>query len=159
FISAFDAEGEDGSRAFWTNLFLDFVARAALKPSVADPGNFGMGIEPLRNGQGVVRLALHAERQCLDAGQQEKGVERRDRGAEVAQSEDARGDRKGHRAESFRQLHAVVGGVWIDERFIAMAASLPVVGSAIDDGTADRVAVATDELREAMDDDIGAKIF
>ena len=53
-------------------------------------------------------MALHAKRQRLDAGDEEEGVERRDRRAEIAQAEHAAGDGEGEIAEGLVQLHAVI---------------------------------------------------
>ena len=51
------------------------------------------------DGERVLAMALHAQRQGLDAGEDQKGVERRERRAEIAQAEHPAGDGEGEVAE------------------------------------------------------------
>ena len=53
-------------------------------------------------------MALHAQRQRLDAGQDQERVERRDRRSEIAQAEHPAGDGEGEIAEGLMQVDAVI---------------------------------------------------
>ena len=64
--------------------------------------------QPFGDRQRVVAMALHAQRQRLDAGEDQEGVERRERGAEIAQAQHAAGDGEGEVAEGLVQHHAVI---------------------------------------------------
>ena len=103
-------------------------------------------------------MALHAQRQRLDAGQDQEGVERRQRRPEIAQAEHAAGDREGEIAERLVQHHAAgIPGRGSRQHRIA------VVGdqskrAAVDDQAADRIAVAAEEFGQRMDDDVGAVV-
>ena len=54
-------------------------------PAYADPLDLVAGLEPLGDRLGVGDVALHAQRQRLEALQEQERVERRDGGADVAQ--------------------------------------------------------------------------
>ena len=113
--------------------------------------------QPLGDRQRVVAVALHAQRQRLDPGQDQEGVERRDRRAEVAQAEHARGDGEGEIAEGLVQHDAAIFRARLRQHRI-VARLRPVEGAAIDDDAADRIAVAADELGQRMHDDVGAML-
>ena len=51
-------------------------------------------------------MALHAQRQGLDAGEDQERIERRQRRAEIAQAEHAAGDGEGEIAEGLVQHDA-----------------------------------------------------
>ena len=55
-------------------------------------------------------MALHAQRQRLDAGQDQERVERRDRRAEIAQAEHAAGDGEGEIAEGLGSIMPLYSG-------------------------------------------------
>ena len=55
------------------------MALMALQPRVANPGHMLILLQPLRQGQGVLRVALAPQTQCLDAEQQllrREGIQR-----------------------------------------------------------------------------------
>ena len=114
--------------------------------------------QPVRDRLGVVAVALHAQRQRLDAGQDQEGVERRQRRPDVAQAQHAAGDGEGEIAEGLVQHDAV------DIPAAAPTASdsgfsrdqLKVPPSTI--SAADRVAVAAEEFGQRMHDDVGAVV-
>ena len=118
-----------------------------------------MLLQPFRNGERILAMARHAQRQRLAAREDEEGVERRDRRAEVAQAHDARGDGEGEVAERLGELHAVVGRVRLDQRLVAVLGAQPIERAAIDDDAADRVAVPADELGQRVHDDVGAVLL
>ena len=70
-----------------------------------------MLFQPARDGQRVLAVARDAQGQRLDAVDEEEGVQRRDRRAEVAQGEHARRDGEGEIAEGLAEDHAIVGRV------------------------------------------------
>ena len=106
---------------------------------------------------GIVAMLLHAQRQRLDAGQDQEGVERRQRRAEIAQAEHAAGDRESEIAKGLLQLDAVIFRARLAQHRIFVVLR-PVEGAGIDDDAADRVAVAAEEFRQRVHDDVGAVI-
>src|SRR5215475_5743142 len=100
-ISALQSEGEHSPTAVRDIFFCKSVIFVPRQSRVADPCDFRTLRQPLGYGERVVAMTLHAQRQCFDAGQDQKGVERRQCGAEVAQTEDSAGDRKRKITESF----------------------------------------------------------
>ena len=104
-------------------------------------------------------MLLHAQRQRLDARQDQERIEGRDRGPQVAQAHHPAGDGEGEVAKRLGQPHAVVAGVGLDQRRVFVLGGEPVVSAAIDDGAADRVAVAAHELGERVQDDVGAELL
>src|SRR6185295_12755793 len=69
------------------------------------------------------------------------------------------GDGEGEVAEGLGQPHAVVAGVGIDQGRVLVPGVEPVIGAAIDDGAADRVAVPAQELGERVHDNVGAEVL
>ena len=80
-------------------------------------------------------MALHAQRQRLDTGQDHEGVEGRDGRAEVAQAQHAAGDGEGDIAERLVDLQAVIALAGFGEGGV-FAALRPVEAAAIDDHAA-----------------------
>ena len=97
-VSALQAEREHSAGATRTKFGQGMIG-AGGEPGVVHPGTVGMLFQPRRHSKRVVAMPGHPERQRLDAGQNEKGIHRRDRRSDVAQAHDARGNRKGHVAE------------------------------------------------------------
>ncbi len=116
-----------------------------------------MARQPGRDGERVVAVALHAQGQRLDPGEDEEGVERRDGRPEIAQAEHATGDGEGEIAEGLGERDAVIARRGGRQRRIPPALE-PIEGAAIDDRAADRVAVAAEELSQRMHDDVGAML-
>ena len=101
-------------------------------------------------------VALHPQRQRLDALQEQERVERRERGAGVAQQHGAHAADVGGGPERVAPDDAVVARVGLRQARVAVGVRGPVEGAGVDDGAADRRAVAADELRQRVDDDVGA---
>ncbi len=116
-----------------------------------------MAREEFGDGLGVVAVPLHAQRQRLDAGEDHEGVEGRQRGTEVAQAENAAGDREGEIAERLLQLDAVIFRPRLGQHRI-FAARGPVERAGIDDDAAERIAVAAEKLGQRVHDDVGAVV-
>src|SRR5581483_6610447 len=80
-----DTEGEDGAGALRQVLLRQAVVRVVRQARVADPTDGRMIVQHLGNGERVLAVALHPQRQGLQAEQQQEGVERREAGPDVAQ--------------------------------------------------------------------------
>jgi hypothetical protein len=105
---------------------------------------------------GVGADAVHAQRQRLQALQNQEAVERRDGCAHVAQRHDARATDEGSRAQGFGVNDAVVGHVGLVEALELQLVLGPGKAPAVDNHAADRVAMATDVLGQRVHDDVGA---
>ena len=156
-IAALEAEGEDRAGALGHVFFRELVVAVAGQPRIAHPRHLAMLGEPLRHRQRVVAVPLHAQRQRLDAGKDEEGIERRQRRSHVAQGQHAASDGESKIAESLVQHDAVIFRPWLAQHRIAFFAR-PVEGAAVDDQPADRVAVAAEKFGQRMHDDVGAII-
>src|ERR1019366_10579921 len=121
---------------------------------VAHPRDGRVRLEEARDGERVLAVALDAQVQRLQALQEEKRVEGRQRRTEVAQEDDAQahGERRG--AERLREREAVVRGLRIREEGLEARVLPPVEVSAVHDRAADGGAVAADPLRGRMEDDV-----
>ena len=100
-------------------------------------------------------MALHPQRQGLDAVEDQEGVEGRERRAEIAQAEHPAGDREGEIAEGLAENHAAIFRPGLREHRVAVVAR-QVERAAVDDHAADRIAVSAQELGGRMHDDVGA---
>jgi len=103
--------------------------------------------------QGIVAMGPHPERQGLDAGEQQEGVERRQRRAEIR--------RPRTRAAMAKAKLPKVSARTTPEYSAAERSAAgsgiasPFERAAVDDEAADRIAVAAEKLRGRMDDDVG----
>ena len=102
-------------------------------------------------------MALHPERQGLDPGEDEEGVERTERRAEIAQGYRARGHAEGHGAEGLVEGEAVIGrGRLAEGRELVVLE--PVEAAGLDQRAAHRVAMAAEELGQRVDHEVGAPL-
>ena len=154
-VAAIDAEGEDRAGALGQVLLGQCVVRVGRQPGVRHPGDLGVRGEPFGDRLGVGAMALHAERQGLDALQQKIGVHRRQCRPEVAKCYGARLHGEAEVAEGLGEGQAVVARIGLGHGR-KLAALPPVEAARFDDHAAHRVAVAADELGHRMDDDVGA---
>ena len=90
-------------------------------------------------------MTVNAQRQSLGALEQDPGVERADAGALVTQQDSADIGCEGGGTGSLGKRNAVVGGVGLGDLGV-LSARLPIEVTAVDDHTAQRGAVAADEL-------------
>jgi hypothetical protein len=97
-------------------------------------------------------VTLHAQAERLEALRDEERVERRDRGADVAQVLHAQLGDEGRRPERLREHEPVVAGVGLGEAGVLVAVGAVVEGPAVDDDPGDGRAVPTDVLRGGVDD-------
>ena len=128
--------------------------RRAGQPGVVHPLHLIVGIEELDDRLGVGDVALHAQRQRLQALQHHEGVERRDRCAGVAQPLQACLEDVRAVAQRGPEREAVVALVGLVEPGELLGVT-KIEAAAVDDDAADRGAVATDELGGRVHDDIG----
>ena len=79
--AALDAEGDEGRRAAAEIFLRQRVIGAVGEAGVVDPGDARVGAQEFGDAAAVLDMALHAQRDGLDALQQQKGAHRRDDGA------------------------------------------------------------------------------
>ena len=156
-IATGQAKGEDRASAFRAIKLGQIVVLVAHKAGIGDPFHSPMGGQMLGHRQRIVAMALHAQRQSLDAGQDQKGVERRQGRAKIAQAEHPASDGKGEIAKSLAQNHAVIFGPGRRQHGIALVAH-EIERAAIDNDARNRIAVATEEFGGGMHDDVGAML-
>ncbi len=154
-VAAGETEGEDAAGALRRIALGEVVVAVAGKARIAHPVHLRMRRQILGNRQRIVAMALDAQRQRLDAGENQEGVEGRERRPEIAQAEHAGGDGEGEIAEGLAQHDALIFGARLRQERIAALAH-PVEGAAIDDHAADGIAMAAKILGRRMDDDVGA---
>lgn len=128
----------------------------ALETGVRHPAHIITSLEPFREREGVLRVALSAQRQGLDADDELLGGKGVQGGAEVAEDLDAGADDEGDGAKRLPELEAVVAVRRL--RHLREAAVVPLELSAIDDNAADGGAVAADPLCRRVDYDVGAVV-
>lgn len=103
-----DTEAEHTSETVLEVLLRERVRRMRGKTWVRDPGDARVGLEPLGEGECVVDVALHTQREGLETLEEEERAEWVEGGAEVAEEHDADVDGKGDCAKSVPELEAVV---------------------------------------------------
>src|SRR5258706_4074547 len=106
-----EPDREPGAGPAWPVPRRQVMPRTGRQAGVGHPGNGLVAVEELGNGLCVGNVAIHPQRQRLDAGQDEEGVGWREGRSEVAQ-----GDRPGlHRepevAERLDEIEAVIAGI------------------------------------------------
>ena len=111
--------------------------------------------KPAGDGYAHCRNGAASAAAASPAGQDQEGIEGRDRRPEIAQAEHAAGDGEGEIAERLVQHDAAIFGPRLRQHRI-VAGFRPVERAAVDDDAAHRIAVAADELGQRMDDDVGA---
>ena len=151
-VAALDADGEHRAQAARAVLLQQ--RRAVLRQAgIGDPGDVRVVGEPGRDLVGVGDVAVHAQGQGLDALDDQEGVEGRQRRAHVAQPDRLVADGEREIAEGLEEAQAVIGlGRLAQQRELAVA---PVEPAALDDGAADRVALAAQIFGHRVDDDVG----
>ena len=102
-------------------------------------------------------MALHAQRQRLDAGEDQEGIERRQCRPQITQAEHPAVNGEGEVAEGLTQHHAGIFRAWLRQHRVALVLQ-PIEAAAVDDHAADRVAVTAEEFGERMHDDVGAVV-
>ena len=154
--SAVDAEGQDARRATAHVLARQRVAGVIGQAGVIDPAHLRVPLQVRCHREGIGAYPVHAQRQRLDALQDQEAVERRDRRTHVAQRHDTRSTDEGRGAERLRVDHAVVRDVGRAEARELVRVLRPGELSRVDQRAADAGAVAAQVLGERVHDDVGA---
>lgn len=154
--AALDAEAQDAAEAALEVALGDGMAAVALETRVRDPADVGRGVEVAGEGEGVLGVALGAQRERLDADEELLGGEGVEAGAEVAQDLDPRPDDEGDGAERLPELEPVVALGGLDHLREPRRVRAPVELAAVDDDAADGRAVAPDPLGRRVHHDVGA---
>src|ERR1700736_1060704 len=101
-------------------------------------------------------MPIHPHGQRFDPLQKEERIERADARTDIAKTFDAGANYERDGSEHFAEFHAVIGRRRLVD--LREGALLPRELAAIDDGSADAVSVASHELRQRMDHDVGAVV-
>src|ERR1043166_7939193 len=149
-----DAEREDSAGAKRKVALRQAAIAAGCQTRIIDPRYPVMEFEKLCHGKSVFRMALHAELQRFQSLQEQERVERAERRAKVPQPFDARLHDVREISECFVKPDAVVALARLE--YLREAALVPREAAAIDDASADRSAVTTDELRCRMHHDVSS---
>ena len=156
-VAATNAKGDDGTGTIREIFFCERVVLAAGQARIVDPFDAGMFFQHFGDGEGVFRMALHAQVEGFNPLQNEKRVERRKAGTGVAQALYAGLQDECEIGERSGIGKAVVGRIGLDK--VAEAPGLgPVKFAAVDDDAGDAVAVSAEEFCGRMDDDIRAPL-
>src|SRR5690606_12800440 len=78
-------EGQDRAGPLRQVLLGQLVRRVAFETGIGDPADLGMGLEKPRNGQSVLAVAFHPQRQRLEPLQEEEAIEGAQARSDVAQ--------------------------------------------------------------------------
>ncbi len=112
-----------------------------------NPGHHRLLFQVIDDGLGVAAMLAHAQRKCLEALQEQEGVEWAHGGTQVAQHGDARLDDIGDGPQRLHRLgpySAVVAGVRRVQQWKALGMLFPIEIPAIDQQAADRGAMPAD---------------
>ena len=153
-VAALDAEREHRAGAERQILLRQRAERTGCQPRVGNPGDARMSGKEFRHCVRVGDVPLHAEGKRFDAHERQVRVHRRERGAEIAQRDGARLGGEGEIAEILVEAQAVIRRLRFGQRreFFAL---FPVEFAGLHHHAAERVAVAAEEFRHRMDDDVG----
>ena len=154
-LATLNLKGKDRGTAVGEVLLVELVIGVLRQARVVHLGDMAVADQELNNLLGVLDMAINAQRQGLGALEQDPGVERADAGALVTQQDSADIGCEGGRTSSLGKRDTMVGGVGLGDLGV-LAACLPIEVTAVDDHTAQRGAVATDELGRGVDNDVGA---
>ena len=156
-LTALDLEGEDRGTAVGEIQLVELMVGVLGQARVVDLGHVRVAHEEVDDLLGVLHVTVDAQRQSLGALEQDPGVERADAGALVTQQDSADIGCEGGGTGSLGKRNTVVGGVGLSDLGV-LAARLPIEVTAVDDHTAQRGAVAADELGCGVDDDVGTML-
>ncbi len=154
--TAFDAEGEERGPASAQIFLRQRVVGIVHMAGIAAPFDARMRPQERCDPRRVLDVALHAQRQRLDALQQHERAHRREHRASVALADGAAARDVGASAVLLGVDDAVIGVLRLGQHREAFGVRGPVEAAAVDDGTAHGRAVAAEELGQRMHDDVGA---
>ena len=156
-LATLNLKGKDRGTATGEVLLIELVIGVLRQARVVHLGDVAVTSQELNDLLGVLDMTVNAQRQSLGALEQDPGVERTDASALVTQQDSADIGCKGGGTGSLGKRDTVVGGVGLSNLGV-LSARLPIEVTAVDDHTAQRGAVAADELGCGVDDDIGTML-
>ena len=146
--SAFNLESKNRNAAVREVFFIKRVIGMIFKRGVIDFIDVGIFRQEVDDLQRVLDVALDAQRQSLNALQQNECAQRRDGGAGVAQQDRSNVGDERRRAECLIETHAMIAVIGLDEPREATRL-LPIELAALDDDAADALAIAVAASYEA----------
>ena len=156
--AALDADAEYAAKSALEVLLCVLVRPVALQPGVRHPADVRALLEVAGEREGVLGVALAAERQRLETEKEllrGEGVQAR---AQVAQDLHAHPDDVGDGPKGLPELEPVVALGRLDHLREAVSVRAPVELAAVDDDAADGGAVPADPLGSGVHDDVGAVV-
>ena len=147
-------ERQHGARASRQVLLRPIVPRARRQAGVAHPRHLGVRFEEFGHAPRVFDVPVHAHRQRLDALEQQKGVEGRQRHAHVAQRLHAQLHEKGVVPERVVETQVVVGRRGLGNGGVRRPVEAPRIHHDAGDGGA----VPADKLGGRVHDHLGAPV-
>ena len=103
-ITALETKCEHSSGTLWCVFLVKRVMLVAWQASIVHPGNLVVLGQPTRNLYRIVAMFAHAKGQRFHARQDQEGIERRDCGSKVTQTQNAAGNGKGNATKGLVQL-------------------------------------------------------
>ena len=128
----------------------------ALQGRVVHLGHFRMAGQEADHLQRILHMALHAQAQCLNALQQDEGVEGRNGGTGVAQQDGTDAGDEGCCSHGVGKHDAVIRGVGLGQCGEFLGIGLPVELAAVDDYAAQTAAMTAQELGGRVHYDVGS---
>ena len=156
--ATFDAEDDHGAAFATEVLLVEGVHGVGLEAGEADPLDGVVRLKVCGDGVGVLAMALHAQRQGLDALKELPGVIGCDAGAKVAKGAGAHAQDVSEGREGLREIMAPAEAVIAFVGFVVEGevAVFPVEGAGVDDDAADAVSVTAKPLGQRVNNDGGA---
>ena len=150
-----DAEAQDGSGPPRVEAAGQFVVGVVRHGRVLHPANRVVGGQRLGHCLGVGHVALHPQRQRLDALEDLEGVGRAHASPEIAQTLGPSPAYEGAGAELVTEADAVIAGVGLRQRG-KQARGVPVEVAAVNEHASESHAVPAQELGGRVHHDVGA---
>ena len=135
--AALDLERKNRNAAVGEILLIEFVIGVVDERGVIDFIDVGIFRQEVDDLQRVLDVALDAQRQSLNALQQNECAQRRDGGAGVAQQDRSNVGNERGGSERFIKTDAVIAGIGLDEPREAPR-FFPIELAALDDDAAER---------------------
>ena len=153
--SALYCEGDDAACSLREVLLSELVVLVSFEARVVYPVDLRMVFEELREREGVVGVASHADVQMLQSLESKPRVHRSDAASEVSEGADPDLHREGCGAEFFIEVQAVIAFIRLCDLGIFVVL-LPVEFSGVDDDAAHGCRLTVSPLRRCVDDDVSA---
>ena len=152
-IAVFQFKGENRTGSLGEVFLSQFVVRRRRKGRIVDLSDFRMIFKEVCNLLSVSDVAFDAKGQGFEALDEEPCIERADASTEVAEGFGADTSYEASTGDILGEVNAVVGFVR-RSKFFEAAGTSPVEFAVFNDEAAQGRAVAADEFRSRMDDDV-----